>query len=138
MLFDMYRDTIPGRFYYQELLDGASQQAFTSQTSSGPETPGQTELSRKTTTSTQQSKRTRWSEGEVKILITVYRQEYERKDCGRSQDVMWEKIAERVNSESTEMNSKQTLIKSIKTLKTKVRLPEKEAKKSKDFRSLRI
>ena len=83
MLFYMYRDTIPGRFYYQELLGGASQQAFTSQTSSGPETPGQTELSGKTTTSTQQSKRTRWSEGEVKILITVYRQEYEGKDHGR-------------------------------------------------------
>ena len=105
MLFDMYRDTIPGRFYYQELLGGANQQVFSSQTSSGPETPGQTELSRKTTTSTHQSRRTRWSEGEVKILITVYRQEYERKDRGRSQDAMWEKIAERVNSESTEMNS---------------------------------
>ena len=105
MLFDMYRDTIPERFYYQELLGGASQQVFSSQTSSGPEMPGQTELSRKTTTSTHQSRRTRWSGGEVKILIKVYRQEYERKDRGRSQDVMWEKIAERVNSESTEMNS---------------------------------
>ena len=105
MLFDVHGDTIPRRFYYQELLGGANQQAFSSQTSSGHETPGQTELSRKTTTYTHQSKRTRWSEGEVKILITVYRQEYERKDRGRSQDVMWEKIAERVNSESTEINS---------------------------------
>lgn len=38
-------------------------------------------------------------------MIIVYCQEYERKDRGRRQDVMWEKIAERVNSESTEMNS---------------------------------
>ena len=50
--------------------------------------------------STKQGNRTRWSDGEVKILITVYSQEYEQRHRGKNLDVMWARIAERVNSES--------------------------------------
>ena len=55
--------------------------------------------------STKQGNGTCWSDGEVKILITVYSQEYEQRNRGKSLDSMWDRTAERVNSESAEINA---------------------------------
>ena len=104
MLFGMRQDAAQRCFSYREMLGGPCN------VSSQPSTFTPTEdLSMQTASSSQastkQGNRTRWSDGEVKILITVYSQEYEQRNRGKSLDAMWDRTAERVNSESAEINS---------------------------------
>ena len=104
MLFGMRQDAAQRCFSYREMLGGPCN------VSSQPSTFTSTEdLSMQTASSrqvsTKQGNRTCWSDGEVKILITVYSQEYEQRHQGKSLDAMWDRIAERVNSESVEINA---------------------------------
>ena len=104
MLFGMRQDATQRCISYREMLGGPCN------VSSQPSTFTPTEdLSMQTASSSQastkQGNRTRWSDGEVKILITVYSQEYEQRNRGKSLDAMWDRTAERVNSESAEINA---------------------------------
>ena len=45
----------------------------------------------------------RWVEGEVKLLISIYGEEYKNRDKGRNLDSMWEKIEARLAEESKEV-----------------------------------
>ena len=45
----------------------------------------------------------RWVEGEVKLLISTYGEEYKNRDKGRNLDFMWEKIEARLAEESKEV-----------------------------------
>ncbi|CAH3179164.1 unnamed protein product [Porites lobata] len=47
--------------------------------------------------------RNRWVEGEVKLLISIYGEEYKNRDKGRNLDSMWEKIEARLAEESKEV-----------------------------------
>lgn len=71
--------------------------------------------------STKEGRRLKWYEGEVKILIKVYDQEYQQKAKGKSLDSMWEKVARRVNTESKEIDAS-TGEKSGKQCKNKVEI----------------
>ncbi|KAL9976002.1 hypothetical protein ACROYT_G013231 [Oculina patagonica] len=51
-----------------------------------------------------ESTRNRWTEGEVKLLISIYGEEYGKRDKGRSLELMWERIAARLVTESKELN----------------------------------
>ena len=42
----------------------------------------------------------RWVEGEVKLLISIYGEEYKNRHKGRNLDSMWEKIEARLAEES--------------------------------------
>ena len=99
MLFGMRQDAAQRCFSYREMLGGpcnvsSQQSTFTSTEDLSMQTASSRQAS------TKQGNRTRWSDGEVKILITVYSQEYEQRHRGKSLDAMWDRIAERVNSES--------------------------------------
>ena len=45
----------------------------------------------------------RWSEGEVKLLFTIYGEEWQNRDSRRSVEPMWKRIAERLVTECKEM-----------------------------------
>ena len=47
--------------------------------------------------------RNRWVEGEVKLPISIYGEEYKNRDKGRNLDSMWEKIEARLAEESKEV-----------------------------------
>ena len=46
----------------------------------------------------------RWTEGEVKLLIAIYGEEWQNRDSTRSLEPMWERIAERLVSECKDMD----------------------------------
>ena len=48
--------------------------------------------------------RNRWTEGEVKLLIAIYGEEWQNRNSRRSLEPMWERIAERLVSECKEMD----------------------------------
>ena len=48
--------------------------------------------------------RNRWTEGEVKLLIVIYGEEWQNRDSRRSLEPMWERIAERLVAECKEMD----------------------------------
>ena len=45
-----------------------------------------------------------WTEGEVKLLIAIYGEEWQNRDSRRSLEPMWERIAERLVSECKEID----------------------------------
>ncbi|KAL9961601.1 hypothetical protein ACROYT_G030572 [Oculina patagonica] len=51
-----------------------------------------------------ESTRNRWTKGEVKLLISIYGEEYGKRDKGRSLELMWERIVARLVTESKELN----------------------------------
>ena len=59
--------------------------------------------SSKKSSSTEQS-RICWTDGEVKLLIAIYGEEYLKRDRGRSLETMWDRIAARLVAESKEVN----------------------------------
>ena len=66
---------------------------------------------------TEQS-RNHWTEGEVKLLIAIYGEEWQNRDNRRSLEPMWERVAERLVAECKEMDI--TCDKSAKKCREKI------------------
>ena len=62
--------------------------------------------------------RNRWTEGEVKLLIAIYGEEWQNRDNRRSLEPMWERVAERLVAECKEMDI--TCDKSAKKCREKI------------------
>ena len=74
--------------------------------------------------------RNRWSEGEVKLLIAIYGEEWQNRDSRRSLEPMWERIAERLVAECKEMDI--TCDKSAKKCRDKMNNLNEKYKSVKD------
>ncbi|KAJ7394581.1 hypothetical protein OS493_000399 [Desmophyllum pertusum] len=64
----------------------------------------QTGNRKKSAKSVAEQSRNRWTDGEVKLLIAIYGEEYQNRDKGRSLGPMWDRIANRLVAESKEIN----------------------------------
>ena len=74
--------------------------------------------------------RNRWTDGEVKLLIAIYGEEWQARDSRRSLEPMWERIAERLVAECKEMDI--TCDKSAKNCRDKINNLNKKYKAVKD------
>ena len=87
VLFGMCQDSVQRCFSYREMLGGPCNVSNQPSTFTPTEDLSmQTALSRQA--STKQGNLTRWSDGEVKILTTVYSQEYKQRHWGKSLDAI--------------------------------------------------
>ena len=80
--------------------------------------------------SAEEQSRNPWTKGEVKLLITIYGQEWQNRDSRRSLEPMWERIAERLVTECKEMDI--TCDKSAKNCRDKINNLNKKYKAVKD------
>jgi len=87
------------------------------------------ESSKKSSSSEQP--RLRWTEGEVKLLIAIYREEYPKRDKGKSLEAMWDRIAARLVADSKEINDF-VCKKSAKNCRDKINNLSKKYKTVKD------
>ncbi|KAL9978717.1 hypothetical protein ACROYT_G016270 [Oculina patagonica] len=60
---------------------------------------------RETSKPASEQSRNRWTDGEVKLLIAIYGEEFKNREKGRSLEPMWDKIAARLVAESKEFNN---------------------------------